>query len=347
MSQRNERGNGGERTVEPRGAGPAGGTASPWAPAGPNRPVRLGLAIPQSFGAAAEDGTDDATWLELLEAPVVDSLWVLDQLAGRARTAEALALLSYAAARTTRVRLGAAVLVGPARGPLATAKAIATIDHLAGGRLDVGVGLGAPGHYPAYGITRTAGGGPGDALDEALLLLRRLWTEDAVDHDGRWWTFDGISINPKPLQTPHPPLWIGGGGDRALARAAAFGHGWIGAGRHGPSEFAANVARLDMRLEAAGRSRPSFRVAKRAYVLVEPDAGRAATVVRGAFGAFYGRPELGAEVTVVGDAASCAEQLAELVAAGADEVLLHPVLERASQYEALVADVIPRLRRPG
>ena len=312
--------------------------------------VEIGLAVPPSMcgfvdGASEPRGgrPSAATWIEHLEVPTVQSVWALDQSVGRSVTPEPLSVLSYLAALTTRVRLGVAVLVGASRGPVATAKGFATLDWLSGGRLDLGLGLGAARHYPAYGVDAGPAGGPGNVLDEFLDILRRLWTEDTVEFDGRCWTLHGDGISPRPLQRPHPPIWIGGGSDRALQRAIDLGAGWIGAGRHTTAECLSIAARLRRMLDEQGVERSAIRTAKRVYIVVEPDRSLAERTIAEWFGRFYRRPELGAAVTVAGGIDECRDQLAPLIDDGIDHLILHPLVDRVEQYDVITQDLVPIL----
>jgi alkanesulfonate monooxygenase SsuD/methylene tetrahydromethanopterin reductase-like flavin-dependent oxidoreductase (luciferase family) len=301
---------------------------------------RVGLALPQSFVECPPPQRD--TWLELIEAPSVDAAWTLDQPSGRAATLEPLSALAFAAALTTRVRLGVAVLVPAARGPLATAKAVTTVDRASRGRLIVGLGLGGRHHYGSYGIDvdrhRT-----GDLLDDAVEIMTRIWSGDAVGASGGPWHLDGVHIEPRPLQRPHPPLWFGGGGRKAMLRTAHRGAGWIGAGRHSTKEFADNRSLLEEVLAEAGRPADDLVVAKRVYLLVDDRLDRARGTTAEWFGQFYGRPELGEAVTVLGPPSRCAEQLDELYALGADHLVLHPLADDIPQFERVVHEVIPGL----
>lgn len=309
----------------------------------PSRNRTFGLAVPSSLcgfdtGGEPRAHTPIADWLEVLEGPGVDGLWVLDQVTGRMATAEPLSLLSFMAALTTRVRLGVAVLIGAARGPIALAKSITTLDWLSGGRVDLGLGLGIVNSYPAYGIDRVRGGGAGAVLDELIDIMERLWRDEAVRVDGRTWKLDGESISPLPLQRPHPPLWIGGSSDAALRRAIRFGN-WIGAGRHTTAEFASTVTRL-RELRAASPHAADVTVSKRVYLMIDDDPSAAERRVRDWFELFYRQPDWGPAVAVFGTPETVRAGVGELFVAGADHLLLHPLVDTFDQYQRVLSDVI-------
>ncbi|MFG1948604.1 LLM class flavin-dependent oxidoreductase [Nonomuraea sp. NPDC048826] len=299
---------------------------------------RIGLNLPLGFAASGPD--DVAAWLRDVEAAPVDALWTLDQLAGRMPTPEPIALLGFAAAHTRRVRLGIAVLVAPGRGPIAAAKQLAYLDHLTGGRLVVGVGSGDRRMFPALRLADWADR-PGVVIDEFLTAVRRLWTESGVTHDGPIWPFADVTVTPRPAAPP--PLWVGGGSVPALRRALRLGSGWVAAGRQTTARFAELAVRLDEVAEQEGRDRASFSVAKRVYLLVEPDRARAHRKIDAWFTAFYGSPDQGREATVHGDVATCAEQLAELAGLGVTDLILHPLDESPRHRAVVLGELLPAI----
>ncbi|GAA1864085.1 LLM class flavin-dependent oxidoreductase [Pseudonocardia ailaonensis] len=303
--------------------------------------ARIGLSVPLAHGTGA-GRAQMAEWFARADASGLDSLWVLDQLIGRMPTPGPVGVLGFAAAMTERVRLGTAVYVVPGRNPIAAAKELATLDSLAGGgRLVVGVGSGNRAHFPTFGLGCAHDGPPAprDVLDEFLEVLPRLWREADVHHPGPLWPMDGVTLSPHPAVPP--ALWVGGGAPAALRRALRFGSGWIGAGRHSTAEFAELAARFRALCAEAGR--PDMAVGKRVYLLVEGDRARARATIEEWFGTFYRRPELGATVTVAGDAAECLEQLEALTAAGATDLILHPLAETAAQQDLVFDALLPAL----
>src|SRR5262249_61928073 len=133
--------------------------------------------------------------------------------------------LAAIAARTTRVKFGPSVIVLPYRTPVVAAKEMATIDWLSRGRLfpAVGVGVELPREFEASGVAFRE---RGRRTDEAIRVIRMLWTQDEVTFQGRFYKLDRISVFPKPWQTP-PPIWIGGKSEAAMRRTAPLGARWI------------------------------------------------------------------------------------------------------------------------
>jgi probable F420-dependent oxidoreductase len=136
-----------------------------------------------------------------------------------------LSLLAFVGAKTDRLRLVASVMIVPNRNPVLTAKALATIDVLSKGRLTVGVGVG-------WLREETAAVGfedfdrRGAATDEYISMFKDLWTEDPSEFHGEFYSYPALHCLPKPVQKPHPPIWIGGHSKAALRRTARHGDGW-------------------------------------------------------------------------------------------------------------------------
>jgi len=193
--------------------------------------MRLGFSLLNNWGI--EDAQALVGLASRAEELGFDSVWVhdhvfnvghvFDRIGGRPYY-EPLTLLSFVAARTQRVRLGTSVLVLPYHNPIRLAKAAATLDVLSGGRLILGVGVGA------IEQEMQAMGSPfkerGAFTDEAIAVMRALWTEEDPRFDGRYSRFAGMKFSPKPLQKPSIPVVIGGVSRAAIRRAARLGDGW-------------------------------------------------------------------------------------------------------------------------
>jgi probable F420-dependent oxidoreductase len=275
------------------------------------------------------------------EALGFHSAWVVEHMFGTIPALAPVELLTYAAAVTERLRLGAAVLLTALRTPVHTAKSLATLDQLSGGRLIVGVGLGGnPKIYPAFGLTASRRAA---RFAEGLRLMKRLWTEPAVTADGEFYRLENASLQPRPLQTPHPPLWFGGHHPLALRRAVELGDGFIGAGSASTATFAEQMKVLRALLAERGRDASAFPIGKRVYLAIDRDRARAGKRLAEWFGAFYGRPALAEEVSVWGDVDTCVEGLRAVAAAGAGFLMLNPVFDEAEQLERIAADLAPRL----
>jgi probable F420-dependent oxidoreductase len=170
---------------------------------------------------------------------------------------EPLVTLSYLAACTKTVRLGTAMLLLPQRNPVYTAKEVSSLDWLSEGRVDLGIGVGwLKEEFDALNVPWERRGA---RTDEYLEVLRTLWCDDTSSFDGEIYQLPPCEMFPKPIQQPHPPIHIGGETDAALRRAARTAQGWHTFNRS-PDELAQGLAKLDVFLEEAGRSRADLRI---------------------------------------------------------------------------------------
>src|SRR5262245_28870397 len=305
-----------------------------------SRPL-FGIAMPQIFAGPRLDLTHLQAFLGRVEALGYESAWVQEQVLGSAASLEPVTFLAYGAALTRRARLGVAVLLTPLRAPVQLAKSLATLDQLSGGRLIVGVGLGGrPELYPPMGLTPEHRVG---RFTEGLEVMRRLWTEDRVTFRGRFWTLDGAAISPRPVQTPHPPLWFGGQHPEALRRAVRHGDGFIGAGSASTDAFRAQVEHLRRFLAEAGRDPSTFPISKRVYLMIDADRARGMARLAEWFGWYYGNAGLAAKVAVTGSVEDCAAGLREVRAAGAEMILLNFVGDELANAELAADQIVPRV----
>jgi len=166
---------------------------------------------------------------EQAEAAGFDSVWLGEHHNHPVLYPAPLIGLAAIASRTHRIELGTGVLLLPLYHPVAVAEEAAMVDNISGGRLILGVGAGyAPEEFRAFGLSVKQ---RGSRLDEAATLLRRLWTETGVTHHGKHFSVDDVTIGPRPVQAPRPPLWFGAWTEPAIRRAARLGDAWLG----GPS----------------------------------------------------------------------------------------------------------------
>jgi probable F420-dependent oxidoreductase len=179
--------------------------------------------------------------------------------------------LAYAAAVTTRIRLGVAVVNLPFVSPVALAKQAATLDVLSGGRLDLGLGNGwADEEFAAAGVTKRR---QGQRADEFIELLQRLLAEPVVEHTGEFYRVPRMRMDPKPAQRPHPPVLLGAGAPSALRRAGRLCDGWVSSSRADPGRLGEAVARVRAAAEQAGRDPRRLRFVCRAPVRMRPHGG--------------------------------------------------------------------------
>ncbi len=139
--------------------------------------------------------------------------------------ADPLTFMTSVAARTSTLRVGTGIFQLAVHNPVRVAEQVATIDQLSNGRVSLGVGLGWwPTEYEVHGSEfRTRGA----RMEEALTILRLVWENENTSYDGRFWSFPELTVHPRPVQQPHPPLWVAGVADVAIERAARLGDEWL------------------------------------------------------------------------------------------------------------------------
>jgi probable F420-dependent oxidoreductase len=208
--------------------------------------VRIG------FGLGTQGLTDLDTYgalLDDLERLRFDSLWLPERVAGSA--IDPVVGLAIAAGRTKRLKLGPGILVLPGRSPAILAKQLATLDRLSNGRLLLAFGVGTEdaAEEQVIGVPLRK---RGPWMEEVVPLLRRLWAEDGVDHTGKLFQFEGLTIRPRPAQ-PRMDIWLAGKGPLALRRIGRLADGWL-ASALTPAEIAVHRATIDDAAREAGRT---------------------------------------------------------------------------------------------
>jgi alkanesulfonate monooxygenase SsuD/methylene tetrahydromethanopterin reductase-like flavin-dependent oxidoreductase (luciferase family) len=305
--------------------------------------MRFAISIPQGCPDGTFDPPAFAAYLLRAEQLGFESAWAMDMTFGRPPRLNALETMTFAAAAPTRLRLGCSVWISPLHQPVQLAKSLSTLDQLSGGRLEIGFGSGGPHRmFSAFGLS-------GDHLisrfTEGIAVMKALWTEPEVTFDGRFYQLRGATMEPKPVQKPYPPLWLGGGAPAAVRRAPRLGGGFFGAGSSTTAAFAEQVKVLRRSIADDGGDADSFPVAKRIYIAVDDDAERARTRMADALIGVYGEP-FGSSlmpVTVTGPPADCIRGIREVADAGAELILLTALFDEAEQMERFAAEIIPHL----
>lgn len=230
--------------------------------------MHIGVHLPHVGPSATRENI--IAFARRMEALGFDSLWVSDHVViprdyasrypynatGRLgwddlTLLEPLSTLLFVAAVTERVELGTTVLVLPMRNPVLHAKIMATLDHLSHGRLILGIGVGwLKEEFEALAEPFEH---RGPRMDEYIQVLKNLWTKDDPSFVGKYYRLGNVACYPKPVRTPHPPIWIGGNTEPALRRAARVGDSWHAAGAT-PEQIAEALPKLHNYLQAAGRS---------------------------------------------------------------------------------------------
>ena len=198
---------------------------------------------------------------------------------------EPLAALNFLAGCTTRVKLGTHVLILPYRNPVLTAKILATLDVLSGGRLILGAGVGwMEEEFQAMGLDTYAQ--RGEVTNEYIEIFKELWTSEQPEFHGKHYEISGVGFLPKPVQKPHPPIWVGGHTNAAIRRAATLGDGWMPIGLRPPAilepeELSEKIARLRRISARAGRAEDAVDLVFSTDCIFQNDTGYDRRLVSG------------------------------------------------------------------
>jgi probable F420-dependent oxidoreductase len=264
------------------------------------------------------------------EALGFSDLWVTENTIDRVFSFDPIVALTYAAAVTSRIRVGISVMVLPLRSPIHVAHAMATLDYMSGGRAILGVGLGRE-HYEQFGVPTER---RVRRFLEQIELIRRIWHDGSVKHEGEIFQIEaGNKL--LPLQPSGPPIWLGGTHPDAIRRAARIADGWMGAGGQTTASFRECVPLLKAELEKAGRDPATFPISKRVFMSVHERPEVARAEVDRWYTEVYRNPRSTDAAGVHGTPEQVGEQLESLVAMGANHLLLNPVARYAEQVEAL------------
>lgn len=291
--------------------------------------VSFAIAAPQQLPPSGFDRSRFRDYLQEAESLGFVGTWVSEQVAGTAPLLAPLEVLALAAGCTDTLRLGTAAIVSTVQSPLHLATSIATLDHLSGGRVELGVASGGP--YRPFGAYGVPSEGWARRFEEGVELMLAAWADGTAGFEGAHFQAHDLPVEPKPVQRPHPPLWIGGNAPAALRRAVRLADGFFGAGSTTTEVFAKQVAAIPRK--------EGFRIAKRVYIAVDDDAGRARERVAAKLDQLYGWYGLRnlLPVAVAGTPDECAAGVRAVVEAGAQMVLLDPLDDDPTVLRRLAA----------
>lgn len=262
-------------------------------------------------------------------------LWVTENTLDHVFCFDPVVVLTYAAAVTSTIRLGASVVVLQIHSPLMVAHQWACLDYVSGGRAILGVGIGREHHYRQFEVSPE---GRVARFREELEIIRALWSEEKVTYQGRFYNLRDETMVPKPVQQPLP-VWMGVGHPNAVKRTAALADGWMGSGGSRIADFAASVPLLKAALAERGRDPENFPISKRLFMAVDERAEVARRELLRWFTEVYHNPPGIDQCGIYGTPEQVRARLEEVVALGANHLLLNPVSRHAEQVEAL-AEVV-------
>jgi probable F420-dependent oxidoreductase len=263
-------------------------------------------------------------------------LWVTENTLDEVSSFDPIPLLTYAASVTTKIRVGASVVVLAVHSPLMVAHQWATLDYISGGRAILGVGLGRDHHYRQFEVPQE---GKVARFREEVALIKALWTQEKTTFHGRFYNLDDEMMQPKPVQKPHLPLWMGVGHPAAVRRTAELADGWMGSGGSTIAQFAESVPILKQALAERGRDPETYPISKRIFMAVDDNAASARRQLDRWFTDVYHNPPGTDASGIHGTPEQVRARLEEVIAIGANHLMLNPVSNYAEQLEAL-AEVV-------
>jgi probable F420-dependent oxidoreductase len=299
--------------------------------------LRVGLVAP-----------GDLTQAAALEEWAIDSLWVGGHVASPNPSPEALMSLARLSAVTERVLIGTSILLLPLYSPAIVAKQIADLDRATGGRVILGIGVGGeyPQEFRACGVPV---GERGKRVNEAIPLLRSLWSGTEVSHGGEYYPMTDVRIHPAPARAGGPPIVVAGRKEPAMRRAALLGDGWMPY-LYSPRRYSSSVERIRQIADEAGRDLDLFEWYAFIFVNIDRNGHRARQEAAAMMGGTYDQDfgPLVDNVAATGTPDEVIEKVEHFVAAGARHLIFLPATTRRGGFDSiarsLTEDILPKVR---
>jgi probable F420-dependent oxidoreductase len=297
--------------------------------------ISFGMSLPHRSPDAIDMGAVQRV-ARRAEALGFRDLWVTENtLNEESMCFDPVVVLTYAAAVTSTIRVGASVVVLAVHHPAMVAHQWATLDYVSNGRAILGVGLGREHHYRQFEVPEA---GKVARFREEVALIRALWSEEQVTFHGRFYNLDNETMSPRPVQKPLP-LWMGVGHPAAVRRAAELADGWMGSGGSSIKQFGESMPILKQALAERGRDPENFPISKRIFMAVDENPAVARRELNRWFTDVYHNPPGTDFSGIHGTPEQVRERLEEVVAMGANHLMLNPVSNYVEQVEAL-AEVV-------
>ncbi len=306
--------------------------------------IRIGLGLGDwPFAGRGQEGLFE--FIDRCECLDIDSLLVNDRIISSTVTMEPIVFMAYMASRMRNMKFGTSALVLPTRNPVLLAKQLATLDFLCRGRLLLVVGLGSDESrdFEAVGVRKQE---RGRRSDEAIVLMRKLWSEERVDFEGDFYSVKSVSLFPRPWQKGGPPIWVGGRSQAALRRAGRLADGWLVSSAT-TKEVAEGIATIRDYATEAGREVPEDHYGVLAPFFFSDSPERAWEIVQASIRA---RAELSPYAyCALGRPEQVRQKLQEYIEAGATKFVMRlcgPKESWSEQIGILAREVIKPLQTP-
>ena len=236
---------------------------------------------------------------------------------------DSLMQMAAAAAVTERIELGTAIVLIPLKHPILMCKAVTTLDHLSGGRVKFGIGIGGEytKEFEAMGVPVNE---RGPRANEIIRLMKRLWTEESVTFSGRFYQLEDVGLKPQPMQKPHPPIYVGGR-RKSVRRTALYGDGWIPY-MYSPELFREGWQQIVEIAEGAGRDPKEIEPTVWVPICIDDDYDAAARMSSQALGGDYGQSfdEIVRRYALLGTPERIVARMGEYRDAGVEHFIFSP-----------------------
>ena len=274
------------------------------------------------------------------EAMGCQSMWTIDRIAYD--NLEPLTVLAAAAGVTQKIRLGTSVLLGNLRHASHVAKIVSTLDFISNGRVTLGLGFGS--RESDYKAVEVPFEHRGSRALEQVQLMKRLWSEDSVTFKGKFYNVENLSVGPKPIQKPHPPIWTGGSAEVALRRAGTWADGFI-CGSSAIPEFPSTWEKIAGYARAAGRDPNRIRKAGLTFMAIHDDQSKAVRAVEDYVMRYYGRLRADvANTSLVGSPAAVTERIGAFLSRGLDTLIIGVADPDPRQLDLFGEKVLPKIK---
>jgi probable F420-dependent oxidoreductase len=306
--------------------------------------IRIGI----SLGDGALDTASPDSVLEFIddcERWDIDSVWVSDRIVAPRPTLDPIVFMAYMASRMQNMKFGTSALVLPTRHPVVLAKQLATLDFLCKGRLLLVVGLGGDDSkdFEAAGVRKEE---RGKRADEAIVLMKKLWTEEQVSFEGQFYSVRDLNLLPRPYQRGGPPVWIGGRSQAAFRRAGRLADGWL-VSSVTPSEVAAGIEAIRNHAAEVGRTIPEDHYGVLVPYVFANDSEEALKI---AGPSIRRRQDISpSDYSALGTPEQVRRKIREYIDAGATKFVMRPYGSKEThveQVQILAKEVIPALQTP-
>lgn len=275
-----------------------------------------------------------------------DSIWVPDTVVTAEHALDCLPVVGAFIEHTRDIPVGTCVVVVPWRPAAILAKEVATLDYMSGGRFIFGIGAG-PGGNPAFEVTGVDSRERGARTDEALKIMKGLWSDKPFSHKGKFYEFENMFMEPKPVQRPGPPIWVGGHSEGALRRAGRFGDGFMPTSIS-PAVYQRATTMIERHAEKFGRDPGRIeRAVHLSFRAAESEAEASVRASEDMSNRMGRKVEILPNESAIGTVDDCLRSMERYLSCGIEHFVVNPICKRPEfmgQMEIFATKIMPRFK---